>query len=62
MLYYHHIISAEIRLGLRSNTNKVSVNFPFDWTKLNYDNDIRNNCITEVKNREMALKETDITD
>ena len=51
-----------MRLGLRSNTNKVYVNFPFDWTKLNYNNDIRNKCITEVKNREMSIQETDITD
>ena len=31
-------------------------------TKLNYDNNIRNNCLTEVKNRFTALQETNKTD
>ena len=58
----YRIISAEICLSIRTNKNKVYVNTPFDWTRQNYDNDIRNNLITEVINRCTALQETDTTD
>ena len=47
----HRIISADIRLCLRVYKNKLCINKPYDWIRLNHNTDIRSSFVTEVKNR-----------
>ena len=56
----HRIVTANIQLSLRANTNKSSRIKPYDWNLKN-NVDIRNKFIIEVKNRLKALQNDEET-
>jgi len=54
----HRIVSAKIRLSLRSHKNKRNAKVKYDWKKLSNDDTIRNKYDLIVQNRFNALQTT----
>ena len=57
----HRVVTANIQISLRANTDKSSRIKPYDWSNLKNNAYIRNKFIIEVKNRFEALQNDEET-